>query len=98
MIKIIYDRETDTFVSIRKYKKNGPESVYLDYNLNKDLHEFLHNINEALKDDYCTITLGEEKLSITRKKITGEVIGCSVPYSVCNTYAHSHWRFIDFYL
>ncbi len=98
MTRIIYDRKTDTFVRYNKKKADSPEQVYFDFNINKDLHEFLHNINEALRDEYCDIVMGEEKLVIKRKKITGEVIGCSVYYANCLPFINSPYRFIEFYL
>lgn len=99
-MRITYNIDTDTFYTSYRHQKGeriieGKE--YLNNRNHEMLHDFFVSLHSILEEG-STITCGKYYVTITRKKHTGEVLGCTAPYTICLGFADSPYRFIDFFL
>ena len=99
-MKITYDEKTEKFETkfgrMIVRSKDGVKHVSNTNDAN--LHEFFLVLSHILEDDDGKIVLGRHFCTITRKKLTGEVLGCTVPYTVCLAFSTNPYLFIDQYL
>lgn len=98
-MRITYNAKDKQFLTSFRRSFTGTASgrEYLN-KLNDDkLHDFF-NLLSYILDEGSTITYGVSFCTIVRKKLTGEVLCCSAPYTVCLGFADEPYRFVDTFL
>lgn len=97
-MRIYYDRDTGTFLKVKTRKKEQFDTVLLDAKINEDLHDFFDNVYAIIKDEDGTIEYSEFTVKITRKRLTGEVLGCVAPYTTCEIYHNEPYKFLETFI
>lgn len=98
-MRITYEEKEKIFLTSFRRTFTGTSSgrEYLNKANNDKLQEFFHMLSYILEEG-SKITFGKSFCTIVRKKLTGEVLCCSSPYTVCLGFWEEPYKFIDLFL